>query len=591
MNQRLTTLKWGRMSPFSRHRWFAAAAGITLAFAGVSLLAHKSFALTVFADLAGLVLMLIAAGSSLSNALSRPGPQGSFWTLIAFGLSLWVSNQTAWCYFEIFRHQEIPDPFFFDIMLFFHVVPLIAAVAWRADLLKKQGRIHLSLINFLMLMGWWIFLYAFVVFPYQYVTLNVHIYNVYYDALFLAENVLLVAVLALAALTCSGTWRRLYTHLLAAQVVYTVGSQFLDRAIISGRYYSGSLYDLPFIAPLAWIAATALTARGWDLPAVEFRLDPRWKKLIPQLAMLAILSLPVLGIWTLLFDKSDIPSRVFRITAVLCAMLVLGAFVFLRQYSQDHALMTLLGESRRAYEGQKQLQNQLVQQEKLASLGSLIAGAAHEIDDPLHAVMNYSEQLWSKERLNDQQTALVRKIVNQAQRTRDLVSNLMSFAQQAPGEKTLVDLPVLLHRATHMLESRRPGKVQVRVNIDDNVPRMHANANQFFQTFYEIIENAMDAVEEAGGGSLEILVQRHGSEILMQFSDTGPGIREPQRVFDPFYTTKPVGKGTGLGLSAVYGVIRDHGGHITCRNKPEGGAEFQIVLPLSEAAQTAGASG
>lgn len=579
------------MSLLSRHRWFVAAAGTTLAFAGVSLLSHKSFGLTVFADLAGLVLMLVAAGASLSNACSRPGPQRSFWTLLALGLSLWVSNQAAWCYFEIFRHREIPDPFFFDIILFFHVVPLIAAVAWRADILKKQGRIHLSLINFLMLMGWWIFLYAFVVFPYQYVTLNVQVYNVYYDALFLAENILLIGVLALAALTCSGTWRRLYTHLLAAQVIYSIGSQFLDRAIISGSYYSGSLYDLPFIAPIAWFAATILSARAWDLPAVEFKLDPRWKKLVPQLAMLAILSLPVLGIWTLLFDKSDIPSRIFRITAVLCAMLVLGAFVFLRQYSQDHALMTLLGDSRRAYEGQKQLQNQLVQREKLASLGSLIAGAAHEIDDPLHAVMNYSEQLWSKERLDDQQTALVRKIVNQAQRTRDLVANLLSFAQQAPGERTLVDLPVLLHRATHMLESRRPGKVQVRVSIDDNVPRMHANANQFFQTFYEIIENAMDAVEEAGGGSLEILVQCHGSEVVLRFSDTGPGIREPQRVFDPFYTTKPVGKGTGLGLSAVYGVVRDHGGHITCRNKPEGGAEFQIVLPLSEAAQTAGASG
>jgi len=123
------------------------------------------------------------------------------------------------------------------------------------------------------------------------------------------------------------------------------------------------------------------------------------------------------------------------------------------------------------------------------------------------------------------------------------------------------------------------------------VPRIHANANQLFQTFYEIIENAMDAVEESGGGELEILVQRHGVEVVLRFSDTGPGIREPQRVFDPFYTTKPVGKGTGLGLSAVYGVIRDHGGQITCRNKPEGGAEFQIVLPLSEAAQTAGAAG
>jgi signal transduction histidine kinase len=92
---------------------------------------------------------------------------------------------------------------------------------------------------------------------------------------------------------------------------------------------------------------------------------------------------------------------------------------------------------------------------------------------------------------------------------------------------------------------------------------------------------------------LDITAQAQGPEVVLEFSDTGPGLRDPQRVFDPFYTTKPVGKGTGLGLSAVYGVIQDHGGQITCRNKPEGGAVFTVRLPASAepAAQGAGAAG
>jgi two-component system NtrC family sensor kinase len=308
--------------------------------------------------------------------------------------------------------------------------------------------------------------------------------------------------------------------------------------------------------------------------------------------MLAILSLPLLGLWTVLADTSPAPTRAFRIFAVLVAMLLIGSFVFLRQYLQDQALLSLLGDSRQAYESQKQLQTQLVQREKLASLGNLIAGAAQEIDHPLSAVMSYSEQLWSKEKLTDEQTTLVRKIVNQARRTRDLVSNLLSFAQQAPGEKIVVDLRVLLERAMQIMEARRQAsKVQIQLAVDSDFPSVRANANSIFQSFVEIIENSIDALEESGGGRLDITAKREGSDIVLQFSDTGPGIRDPQRVFDPFYTTKPVGKGTGLGLSAVYGVVQDHGGQITCRNKPEGGALFTLKLPIAEAAQTAGAAG
>jgi two-component system NtrC family sensor kinase len=310
--------------------------------------------------------------------------------------------------------------------------------------------------------------------------------------------------------------------------------------------------------------------------------------------MLAMLSLPALGLWAVLFDQSPVPSRVFRIFAVLAAMLLLGAFVFLRQYLQDQALIGVLQESRSSYDSQMRLQRQLVQKEKLASLGTLVAGAAHEINHPLNAIMSYSEQLWTQEQLTEEQKSLLRKIVSQAQRTRDLVVNLLSFAQQSPGEKVLVDLSVLLHRAAQTLESRCPGgKIQLSLSIAPDLPRVLGNTNQLFQVFVEIIENALDALQEVGGGSLQITAQKQGNEAVLQFSDSGLGVREPERVFDPFYTTKPVGKGTGLGLSVVYGFIQDHGGQITCQNKPEGGALFVVRFPAAAepTAQVAGAAG
>jgi len=581
-----------RMSLLQRHRWFVAAAGITLAFAGVSLIAHKSPGLTAFADLAGLALMLAAAGIALRSAITRSGQERSFWVLMALGFSLWASNQTAWTYWESIARRPIPDPFFFDIILFFHTLPMIAAVAWRPDLLKKEGKVHLSALNFLMLLGWWIFLYAFIVVPHQYVVPDVHVYNVYYDRLYGLENLLMLGALAIAAWTSSGGWRRLYLHFFAAALLYGINSQFLDRAAANNTYYSGSPYDIALIGTVTWMAATGLSAPEWGLQSSEFSLKPRWRQVIPRLAMLALLSLPVLGVWTILSDKSPAPSRAFRVFTVLAAMLVLGGFVFLRQYFQDRALMTLLQESRRGYESQKRLQTALVQKEKLASLGTLVSGAANEINHPLTAIMNLSEQLWGKERLTDEQNRLVRKIVEQSLRTRDLVADLLRFAQQSPGDKTLVDLRVLLQRATQMLELQHPGgKIHVELSISSDFPQVRGNANQLFQAFVEIIENAMDALEEAGGGSLTITAHRLGDEAMLQFADSGPGIREPQRVFDPFYTTKPIGKGTGLGLSAVYGVIQDHSGQISCQNQLEGGALFIIRIPAASesAAQVAGA--
>ena len=582
------------MSLFQRHRWFIAAAGITLAFAVVCLLGHRSPALTAFADVFGLVVMLAGMAITIANACTRPRQERSFWVLMALGFTLWTANQTAWTIWECVLRREVPDPFVFDIVLFFHTVPMLAALAWRPDLATKQGKVLLGVLNFLMLLGWWVFLYAFIVFPHQYVVLNVVTYNIYYDRLYGVENLLVLAILISAMFTSSGGWRRLYTHYFVAFAVYAVNSQLLDRASADNTYYSGSLYDVPLIWTVAWTAAASLSARQWGLTTIPFRLGPLWKKIVPRLAMLAILSLPALGAWAALEDKSPAPSRGFRIVTVLVAMLVLGAFVFLRQYFQDQTLMTLLRESHRAYDGQKRLQSQLVQKEKLASLGNLVAGAAHEINHPLTAIMSHSEELWTNERLTDQQNTLLRKIVNQAQRTRDLVASLLSFAQQAPGEKTLVDLSILLSRATQMLEARRSSsKTQIHLSIDRDFPRVSANANQLFQAFVEIIENAIDALEEVGGGTLEITAQRQGSEVVLEFSDSGPGLRDPQRVFDPFYTTKPVGRGTGLGLSAVYGVIQDHNGQITCRNKPEGGAVFILKLPagVEPVAQRAGASG
>lgn len=146
----------------------------------------------------------------------------------------------------------------------------------------------------------------------------------------------------------------------------------------------------------------------------------------------------------------------------------------------------------------------------------------------------------------------------------------------------MVDLCMLLQRSVQMRElQHHDQKIRIETSLQPDLPRVWGDGHQLFQAFVQIVENALDALEEVGGGVLRVSAQTQGQEVMVQFSDSGPGIKEPLRVFDPFYTTKAIGKGTGLGLSAVYGVVQEHRGQITCQNKPEGGAVFMLRLPTA----------
>jgi len=264
---------------------------------------------------------------------------------------------------------------------------------------------------------------------------------------------------------------------------------------------------------------------------------------------------------------------------------LLAFIVFLKQNLLDQKLLQLLKRSRLSFDNLQRLQGRVVQQAKLASLGELVALAAGELEFPLSAILNNSELMAASSNLSREQLANAQKIGQQARRTRELVGDLLSFAQQIPGEKSPLELKPLLQRAVQMegfkLENRR---ISLTVESKDPLPRVLGNPNQLLQAFLQIVENAVDALQEIGGGRLQVSLWRENDEVIVQFADSGPGLRDPERVFDPFYTTKPVGKGTGLGLSATYGVIQDHKGQITCYNRPEGGAAFEIRLPALKVA-------
>jgi signal transduction histidine kinase len=576
----------------TRRWWMTCTAGLLLAFALVSVSLPRGSVLIAVGDITALLLMFLASVVLLANAISSHGQTRMFWSLMAGGCFLWNINQGLWTFFEVIQHRNIPDPFVGDVILFIHVVPFMAAVALRPHRPKEEQRLYFSTLNFLMLLVWWIFLYAFIVFPDEYVVFNPFVYSRNYDLLYLLENLVLLGALGKLAASTHGDWKKVYWNLFIATGLYTVSSETINMAITRGQYYTGSLYDLPFVASICWVIWAGLLA--WELKPAADPAPPvssRWLSLAPRLAMVAILSLPIIGFWATFIDTAPARLRHFRLLVTLAAMLVLGFFVFIRQYLLDRELVRLLEQSRQSLENLQRLQSQLVQREKLASLGQLVAGAAHEINNPLAAILGYSELLAASGTLKSEQVSMAQKIGQQARRTRDLVSGLLSFAQQLPAEKLLVDVGSLLQRAVQMeLPQLQSRKIQVETRIPTDLPRIWGSPNQLFQCCLHIIGNALDALEEVSGGTFWVSARREDDEVVLEFSDSGPGIREPQRVFDPFYTTKPIGKGTGLGLSATYGVVQDHHGQITCHNRPEGGAVFVLRFPVAKQAVEAQAA-
>ncbi len=564
-----------------KNSFLAGAAATLLAFAVAPyLFPNPSFRLAM-GDIVPLVVASAIIFLCVSNSATSRGHARLFWALMTVGMLMWWFNQAAWMWFEVLVRKPLPDPFFGDVVLFLHIVPIMAAVSIRPQSADDNESVATSTVNVLILLAWWVIVYAFVVFPDEYIATNVGVYDLRWDVLYLIEGLILIAISGWSFFSSSGAWRKLYGGIFVSSVIYTWASEAMNAAITRGTYKSGGVYDIAFLAALLGFFWVALTGQRC---LHETQANPQAAQkagmFSPHLAKLAMLSLPVMGYWALFFSNSPPYLRKIRFGVAMGGAATLAFFVFLKQYLLDRKLVLLLKQARRSYDNLQRLERRVVQQAKLASLGEMIALAAGELEYPLSAILGSSEILATSGNLTKEQLATARKIGQQAWRTRELVGDLLSFAQQTPGEKAPLDLKPLVQRAVQMEGFKVDNKnINLVVRSEDQAPRVMGNSNQLLQAFLQIVENAVDALQGNGGGRLLVSLWGEADEVVIEFADNGPGLRDPERVFDPFYTTKPVGKGTGLGLSATYGVIQNHKGQITCYNRPEGGATFEIRLP------------
>ena len=228
-----------------------------------------------------------------------------------------------------------------------------------------------------------------------------------------------------------------------------------------------------------------------------------------------------------------------------------------------------------------QLENQLVQSEKLSSIGLLAAGIAHEINTPLTGICSYTQMLLKETPPEDRRHEVLKKIEKQSFRASNIVDNLLNLARVRDSDVYEVNINGLMLETLSLLDHQfRKTTIDVKLDLDPMLPPTLANGGKLQQVFMNLFLNAKDAMPQ--GGQLTVRTHCEDSELVIKIEDTGTGISHDKikRIYDPFFTTKEVGKGTGLGLSICYGIIQEHSGRISVESRAGLGTSFRLHLPL-----------
>jgi signal transduction histidine kinase len=568
--------------------WTVAVAACVATLILAALILPRSFQLTALSDWIQGILLLSGAISLVPNAWRSRGHVRVFWLLLAAGMSLWFSYQATWIYFELWLRQEVPDIFAGDIVLFLHFVPMMAALALRPQAPQDEYARRIRLLDFTLLMFWWAYLYVFAVMAWQYVVPNVAAYGANLNFLYLVEKIAFLVTLSVAWSSSKDGWKKFYGNLFGASLTYAASSYVANWALSRHVYYSGSLYDIPLAISMLWI--TLIGLHSADCKANLTRSGSAshgvW---LARIGMITVFSLPMFAGWALL--DPTIPNRIrsFRLVLTLAAALIMGIMVFLRQTFLDRELLRLLNQSRESFANLKRLQAQIMESEKLASIGQLVGGAAHELNNPIAAMLGYSDLLLNTP-LNVEQQKLAGSIGRHVRRTRSLVASLLSFAKQTPGNLAPVNLTTLLHTAVRMSQSQwKSMNVEIRTDFRADMPLVMGDSNQLLQVCTQVLNAAIRAVdqqstEQQNPRMLTITSKFEDGLGVIQFLSPGPALNQ---AFLPVMEAEsesaisdhsaPL---SGLGMSACRSILQQHGGTITTQQNKTKGFTIRVEMPV-----------
>jgi signal transduction histidine kinase len=421
--------------------YLAIATSIFVIHLVVAIFAKPSFALTMWGDAFPCALLLVAILAMWENLRTAPAVLPVFWRVFIGGLAVMFASQAFWFYYDWRRLTSAPSPVLGDALFLIAQVFFLSALALRPHSASARRDLRIRSLDFVLLSLWWLCLYAYFALPWQVLLKDFAHYNpAYYLLAFLQHGVIVLAA-AILALRKRGAWRVFYFQLTAAFVLIATGNLILSMAINNGSYYAGSFYDTPFFAAVylfTWISCFAAKLQPFeDSTANRELMQSVWTA---RVAMVVMLSLPVIALWGMRAQGLPPAVSIFRLYLVFGSMFVLGGLVYWKLSLLSQELVRLVHLTRDSIDNLNTVQRQVTQSEKFVALGRLAAGAAHEISNPLTAILGYSELLADIPSLSAEDRTHAQQIREQVHRAQAAVGSLRnSMRQGTPLAALMVD--------------------------------------------------------------------------------------------------------------------------------------------------------
>lgn len=500
-----------------------------------------------------------------------------FWRLWAAGCALWTVRDIV----GILPLPATQQPKLGFFALAFTLIPklvMMAALVLQPEVAEGELRDPVVRFETGLLALWWLYLYLIIVLPWHFVIPDWHQYWASFVLLHELQNVSTVIWLALLALLSRGRWRRIYAHLAGAFTLLAVTIGPMYDNLNANRWAQAMIFEGLVAASFLWMAALAAVVTE---PTRSDKPSPAKAAALGSGSLLAPLTafgIPLLAAWAQIFSDAPGPVRRFRLYVSFAAVIVGTCLVYKRQDVADRQRERLVTSLETSVQELRQLQSQFAEAEKLASLGQLAAGAAHEINNPVAAMLGYSELVRADASASDHGRELARKVGDQARRIRSLVHNVLSLTQQAPREQRPVDVADLARSA---VELRRLGgiplKAKLRFSTGAAPVEVRGDPDKLLQVFYGLLAVLSDSIDDQ---EVEVTTQvkRRGDRAIVEFirpSAANPGVPGAETIYD----AESAAKGLGLSLNVCHALIREHGGSIAPENSPGGGRSFRVELP------------